>query len=81
MIIALMAARERDAERIQRDETRIDELLSKVDELLSLQRSAIATEKQLDDYKRMNVSLLSKIAALEEWLKVRNKNFYDECRQ
>jgi transposase len=38
MIIALMAARERDAERIQRDAFRIDELLSKVDELLSLQR-------------------------------------------
>ena len=66
MIIALMAARERDAERIQRDEARIDELLSKVDELLSLQRSAIAAEKQLDDYKRMNISLLSKIAALED---------------
>ena len=66
MIIALMAARERDAERIQRDASRIDELLSKVDELLSLQRSAIAAEKQLDDYKRMNISLLSKIAALED---------------
>lgn len=66
MIIALMAARERDAERIQRDEARIDELLSKVDELLSLQRSAIAAEKQLDDYKQKNISLLSKIAALEE---------------
>lgn len=77
MIIALMAARERDAERIQRDETRIDELLSKVDGLLSLQRSAIAAEKQLDDYKQMNISLLSKIAALEERLKVRNKNLYD----
>lgn len=77
MIIALMAARERDAERIQRDEARIDELLSKVDELLSLQRSAIAVEKQLDDYKQMNISLLSKIAALEERLKVRNKNLYD----
>ena len=81
MIIALMAARERDAERIQRDETRIDELLSKVGELLSLQRSAIAVEKQLDDYKQMNISLLSKIAALEERLKVCNKNLYDECRQ
>lgn len=77
MIIALMAARERDAERIQRDEARIDELLSKVDELLSLQRSAIAAEKQLDDYKQMNINLLSKISALEERLKVRNKNLYD----
>ena len=76
MIIALMAARERDAERIQRDESRIDELLSKVDELLSLQRSAIAAEKQLDDYKQMNINLLSKISALEERLKVRNKNLY-----
>jgi len=76
MIIALMAARERDAERIQRDEARIDELLSKVDELLSLQRSAIAAEKQLDDYKQMTSNLLSKIAALEERLKVRNKNLY-----
>lgn len=73
MIIALMAARERDAERIQRDASRIDELLSKVDELLSLQRSAIAAEKQLDDYKQMNISLLSKISALEERLKVRNQ--------
>lgn len=76
MIIALMAARERDSERIQRDEAHIDELLSKVDELLSLQRSAIAAEKQLDDYKQMNVNLLSKIAVLEERLKVRNKNLY-----
>ena len=74
MIIALMAARERDAERIQRDASRIDELLS-------LQRSAIAAEKQLDDYKQMNISLLSKISALEERLKVCNKNLYDECRQ
>lgn len=39
MIIALMAARERDAERIQCDQARIDELLSKVDELLSLQKA------------------------------------------
>ena len=77
MIIALIAARECDAERIQREEARIDELLSKVDELLSLHRSAIAAEKQLDDYKQMNINLLSKIAALEERLKVRNKNFYD----
>lgn len=46
MIIALMAARERDAERIQRDEARIDELLSKVDELLSLQKAAMAAEKR-----------------------------------
>lgn len=53
MIIALMAARERDAERIQKDEARIDELLSRVD------------------------NLLSKITALEEQLKVRNKNLYD----
>jgi transposase len=46
MIIALMAACERDAERIQRDEARIDELLSKVDELLSLQKAAMAAEKR-----------------------------------
>ncbi|WP_369992540.1 hypothetical protein [Phocaeicola sartorii] len=30
----------------------------------------------MDDYKRMNISLLSKISALEERLKVRNKNLY-----
>lgn len=63
MIIALMAARDWGAERIQRDEAHIDELLS-------LQRSAIAAEKHLDDYKQMNINLLSKIAALEERLKV-----------
>lgn len=34
MIIELMAARQRDAERIQQDKARIDELLSKVNELL-----------------------------------------------
>lgn len=39
MIIALMVAREWDAERIQRDVARIDELLSTVDELLSLQKA------------------------------------------
>ncbi|KXT51160.1 IS66 family transposase [Bacteroides intestinalis] len=76
MIIELVAARERDAERIRRDEARIDELLSKVDELLSLQRAAMAAEKQLDDYKQLNSNLLSKITALEEQLKVRNKNLY-----
>jgi transposase len=53
MIIALMASRERDAERIQRDEARIDELLSKVDELLSLQKAAMAAEKERDAYKQM----------------------------
>lgn len=72
----LVAARERDAERIRRDEARIDALLSKVDELLSLQKAAMATEKELDDYKAMNSNLLSKITALEERLKVRNKNLY-----
>lgn len=76
MIIELMAARDRDAERIQRDEARIDELLFKVDELLSLQRAAMAAEKQLDDYKQLNSNLLSKITVLEERLKVRNKNLY-----
>ena len=49
MIMALMAARERDAERIQRDEARIDELLSKVDELLSMQKASLAAEKERDD--------------------------------
>ena len=44
MIIELMAARERNAECIQRNEARIDELLS-------LQKTAMAAEKQLDDYK------------------------------
>ena len=39
MIIALMAARERDAERIRRDEVRIDELLS-------LQKAAMTAEKR-----------------------------------
>lgn len=72
----LMASRERDAERIRRDEARIDELLSKVDELLSLQRAAMAAEKQLDDYKQLNSNLLSKTTALEEQLKVRNKDLY-----
>lgn len=38
MIMELVVARERDAERIQRDEACIDALLSKVDELLSLQK-------------------------------------------
>ena len=76
MIIALMAAREQDAEHIRRDEARIDELLSKVDELLSLQKAAIAAEKELDDYKQLVSNLLSKITALEERLKVRNKNLY-----
>ena len=76
MIIALMAARERDAERIRRDETRIDELLSKVDELLSLQKAAMAAEKGRDDYKRLVGNLSSKITALEERLKVCNKNLY-----
>ena len=76
MIMELVAARERDAERIQRDEACIDALLSKVDELLSLQNAAMAAEKELDDYKAMNSNLLSKITALEERLKVRNKNLY-----
>ena len=76
MIMELVAARERDAERIQRDEACIDALLSKVDELLSLQKATMATEKELDDYKAMNSNLLSKITALEERLKVRNKNLY-----
>lgn len=47
----LMVAREWDAERIRRDGARIDELLSKVDGLLSLQKAAMAAEKELDDYK------------------------------
>ena len=71
----LVAARERDAERIQRDEACIDALLSKVDELLSLQKATMATEKELDDYKAMNSNLLSKITALEERLKVRTRTF------
>lgn len=76
MIIALMAARERDAERIRRDEVRIDELLSKVDKLLSLQKAAMTAEKERDNYKQLVGNLLSKITALEEQLKVRNKNLY-----
>lgn len=76
MIIALMAGRELDAERIRRDEARIDELLSKVDELLSLQKAAMAAEKERDDYKQLSGTLLSKITALEERLKVRNKDLY-----
>lgn len=76
MIMELMAACERDAERIRRDEVRIDELLSKVDELLSLQKVAMAAEKELDDYKRLVSNLLSKVTALEERLKVRNKTLY-----
>ena len=75
MIMELVAARERDAERIRRDEARIDALLSKVDELLSLQKAAMAAEKELDDYKAMNSNLLSKITALEERLKVRTRTF------
>lgn len=71
-----MAARERDAERIERDQVRIDDLLSKVDELLSLQKAAMAAEKECDDYKQMVGNLLSKITALEEQLKVRNKHLY-----
>ena len=69
MIIALMAARERDTECIQRDEARIDELLS-------LQRAGMAAEKELDDYKHLVSNLLSKITALEDQLKVRNKTLY-----
>lgn len=76
MIMELVAARERDAERIRCDEARIDALLSKVDELLSLQKAAMAAEKELDDYKQLVSNLLSKITALEERLKVRNKNLY-----
>lgn len=72
----LMAAREHDAERIRRNEVRINELLSKVDELLSLQKAAMATEKELDDYKRLVSNQLSKITALEERLKVRDKTLY-----
>ena len=69
MIIALMAARQRDAERIRRDEARIDELLS-------LQKAAMAAEKERDDYKRLAGNLSSKITALEELLNVRNKDLY-----
>lgn len=76
MIMELMAAREHDAERIRRNEVRINELLSKVDELLSLQKAAMATEKELDDYKRLVSNQLSKITALEERLKVRDKTLY-----
>ena len=75
MIMELVASRERDAERIRRDEARIDALLSKVDELLSLQKAAIAAEKELDDYKQLVSNLLSKITALEERLKVRTRTF------
>ena len=78
MIMELVASRERDVERIRRDEARIDALLSKVDELLSLQKAAIAAEKELDDYKQLVSNLLSKITALEERLKVRNKNLYGD---
>ena len=45
MIMELMAARELDAERIRRDEARIDELLS-------LQKCAMAAEKERDGYKQ-----------------------------
>ena len=76
MIMELMAAREHDAERIRRNEVRINELLSKVDELLSSQKAAMATEKELDDYKRLVSNQLSKITALEERLKVRDKTLY-----
>ena len=76
MIIELMAARQRDAERIQQDKTRINELLSKVNELLSMQKAFVTAKKQLDDYKQMVGTLLSKITALEERLKVCNKNLY-----
>ena len=65
MIIELMAARQRDAERIQQDKARIDELLSKVNELLSMQKVFVTAKKQLDDYKQMVGTLLSKITALE----------------
>ena len=68
MIIALMAARERDAERIRRDEVRIDELLS-------LQKAAMTAEKERDDYKQLVGNLMSKITALEEQLKVRTRTF------
>lgn len=69
MIMELMAAREHDAERIRRNEVRINELLS-------LQKAAMATEKELDDYKRLVSNQLSKITALEERLKVRDKTLY-----
>ena len=45
MIIELMAARQRDAERIQQDKTRINELLSKVNELLSMQKAFVTAKK------------------------------------
>lgn len=45
MIIELMAARQRDAERIQQDKARIDELLSKVNELLSMQKAFVTAKK------------------------------------
>ena len=72
----LVATRERDAARIRRYETCIEELLSKVDELLSLHKAAVSAEKDRDDYKRMYNTLLSQTSALEETLKVRNKNLY-----
>ena len=50
--------------------------MSKVDELLSLQKAAMTAEKERDDYKQLVGNLLSKITALEEQLKVRNKNLY-----
>ena len=36
----------------------------------------MAAEKERDDYKQLVGNLLSKITALEEQLKVRNKNLY-----
>ena len=45
--MALIAARERDVERIERDQARIDDLLSKVDELLSLQKAAMPQKKSV----------------------------------
>lgn len=81
MIMELMAARERDAERIQRDEARIDELLSKVDELLSLQKAVISAGKIIDDYKQMVSHLSAKNEALEERLKVLNKAHYGSKSQ
>lgn len=71
-----MTIHERDAERIRRDEARIDELLFKIDQLLPLQKAAMAAEKERDDYKQLISNLLSKTTALEEQLKVRNKNLY-----
>lgn len=65
----------------QKDTQRNDDLLAKVNELLSLQKAAIATQKQVEDYKLLVNNLLAKITALEEKLNVRNKHLYGSKSQ